>query len=94
YAAVFEAADPPRTSTIAFYAHPDGGPGLPADTEVVVAGPDGARRSAPAVRVPLTEAIPLLSRARPPGPAPPPPAVGGGPRGGGPGAGGPRPGGA
>ncbi|MDQ2588008.1 DEAD/DEAH box helicase [Saccharothrix yanglingensis] len=64
YAAVFEAADPPRTSTIAFYAHPDGEPGLPADTEVVVAGPDGARRSAPAVRVPLTEAIPLLSRAR------------------------------
>jgi superfamily II DNA or RNA helicase len=60
-AAVFEAADPPRTSTVAFYGEelPDG-----EFAELTVADADGWVRTVPAVRVPVAEAVPLLSKAR------------------------------
>ncbi|QFZ19972.1 DEAD/DEAH box helicase [Saccharothrix syringae] len=64
YPAVFEPADPPRTSTIAFYAPPDADPGDLAPDRLTVAAPDGTRRTVPARRLPLTEAVPLLGRAR------------------------------
>ncbi|GAA1285506.1 DEAD/DEAH box helicase [Saccharothrix xinjiangensis] len=84
YPAVFEPADPPRTSTIAFYAPPDheddgshaaspdhedvgdrgARSGHPGADRLTVAAPDGGRRTVPALRLPLTEAIPLLTRAR------------------------------
>ncbi len=70
YAAVFEAADPPRTSTVAFYPPQDPPGPPPADVEgfgadrLTVAAPDGARRTVPALRLPVSEAVPLLSRAR------------------------------
>lgn len=62
---MFEAADPPRTSTVAFYPVQDP-PGDAAgfDDRLTVAAPDGARRTVPAVRLPVAEAVPLLSRAR------------------------------
>ncbi|MFE2756809.1 DEAD/DEAH box helicase [Actinosynnema sp. NPDC059335] len=62
---MFEAADPPRTSTVVFYPAADA-PGDVAgfDDRVTVAAPDGARRAVPAVRLPVAEAVPLLSRAR------------------------------
>ncbi|MEU5694539.1 DEAD/DEAH box helicase [Actinosynnema sp. NPDC020468] len=56
---MFEAADPPRTSTLAFY-----GDDLPGDDRITVVGPDGARREVDAVRVPVGDAVPLLSKAR------------------------------
>ncbi|MFD7657292.1 DEAD/DEAH box helicase [Actinosynnema sp. NPDC059797] len=78
YPAVFEPADPPRTSTIAFYAPPDhedhedhgahedhaAPPDRPGADRLTIAAPDGGRHTAPALRLPLTEAIPLLTRAR------------------------------
>ncbi|MCE6997489.1 DEAD/DEAH box helicase [Saccharothrix sp. S26] len=70
YAAVFEAADPPRTSTIAFYPAQDPpadtGPdqGTPGPDRLTVATPDGGTRTVPALRLPVAEAVPLLSRAR------------------------------
>ncbi|MEU4746091.1 hypothetical protein AB0G02_37295, partial [Actinosynnema sp. NPDC023658] len=78
YAAVFEAADPPRTSTVAFYppvddprspapaADPDDGSGAGEGfgDRLTIATPDGVRRTVPAVRLPVVEAVPLLSRAR------------------------------
>ncbi|MER5262581.1 DEAD/DEAH box helicase [Actinosynnema sp. NPDC002837] len=66
YAAVFEAADPPRTSTVAFYPAQDhpGPDGAPGSDRLTVATPDGAARTVPALRLPVAEAVPLLSRAR------------------------------
>ncbi len=109
YAAVFEAADPPRTSTIAFYPdrgaadqsapgaarqddrpgdsgsdqRPDsvraGGSGRRPDRRsaadvgaderfgedrLTIATPEGTRCDVPALRLPVAEAVPLLSRAR------------------------------
>ncbi|MEU4766075.1 DEAD/DEAH box helicase [Actinosynnema sp. NPDC023794] len=66
YAAVFEAADPPRTSTVAFYPaqDPPGADGAPGSDLLTVATPDGAARAVPALRLPVSEAVPLLSRAR------------------------------
>ncbi|XVS60546.1 DEAD/DEAH box helicase [Actinosynnema sp. CA-299493] len=78
YAAVFEAADPPRTSTIAFYPAQDPTPaagaapdqrtsaavGTPGPDRLTIAAPDGTRRTVPALRLPVIEAVPLLSRAR------------------------------
>ncbi|MFT7839194.1 DEAD/DEAH box helicase [Saccharothrix sp. BKS2] len=66
YPAVFEPADPPRASTIAFYAPPDQrqAQDRPGTDRLAVAAPDGGRRTVPALRLPLTEAIPLLTRAR------------------------------
>ncbi|MEV8441966.1 DEAD/DEAH box helicase [Actinosynnema sp. NPDC051121] len=69
YAAVFEAADPPRTSTVAFYPAQDpppadGAAGAPGPDRLTVATPAGTRETVPALRLPVSEAIPLLSRAR------------------------------
>ncbi|MFD0202836.1 MULTISPECIES: DEAD/DEAH box helicase [Saccharothrix] len=77
YAAVFEVADPPRTSTIAFYPAQDPRPAgsaqpsvhsdgvdAPGPDRLTIATPDGTRQTVPALRLPVTEAIPLLSRAR------------------------------
>ncbi|MCC8246560.1 DEAD/DEAH box helicase [Saccharothrix luteola] len=66
YAAVFEAADPPRTSTVAFYPaqDPPGPDGAPGSDRLTIATPDGAARTVPALRLPVSEAVPLLSRAR------------------------------
>ncbi|TQM78003.1 SNF2 family DNA or RNA helicase [Saccharothrix saharensis] len=81
YAAVFEVADPPRTSTVAFYAEdpaddsgtdqrtpgtrPGAAPlGVPGSDRLTIATPDGVRRTVPALRLPVSEAVPLLSRAR------------------------------
>ncbi|POX48550.1 DEAD/DEAH box helicase [Streptomyces sp. Ru72] len=66
-AAVFLPAPLPRRSRVAFW-DPDGGP-LPSDgtEDLTVVRPhgSGARRSTvPAVTLPLTEALPLLARAR------------------------------
>ncbi|GAA0221947.1 DEAD/DEAH box helicase [Saccharothrix mutabilis subsp. mutabilis] len=66
-AAVFEAADPPRTSTVAFYGdhlpdHDDGPD--PGWGTVVVALPDGSKREVAAVRLPVADAVPVLSKAR------------------------------
>ncbi|MET7473284.1 DEAD/DEAH box helicase [Streptomyces sp. NPDC005648] len=66
-AAVFLPAPLPRDGRIAFW-DPDGGP-LPAeDTELTVVRPHGAsgvrRRTAPALTLPVAEALPLLVRAR------------------------------
>ena len=60
-AAVFEAADPPRTSTVAFYGVdlPEGEYG-----ELTIADADGWVRTVPTVRVPVADAVPVLSRAR------------------------------
>ncbi len=60
-AAVFEAADPPRTSTVAFY-----GVDLPEGEfgELTIADAEGWVRTVPAVRVPVADAVPVLSRAR------------------------------
>jgi superfamily II DNA or RNA helicase len=69
-AAVFQPADPPRESTVAFW-DPDGGlppPGSGETSELPVALPgDGgavATRTMPAVVLPLREALPVLTRAR------------------------------
>ncbi|MGW2518275.1 SNF2-related protein [Streptomyces sp. NPDC001617] len=66
-AAVFLPAPLPRDGRVAFW-DPDGGP-LPAeDTELTVVRPHGAsgvrRRTAPALSLPVVEALPLLVRAR------------------------------
>lgn len=68
-AVVFEAADPPRASAMAFWSR--NGDDLPAgvgragDLSVVVPAQDGVRRrSVPAVRLPVADALPLLARAR------------------------------
>ena len=66
-AAVFLPAPLPRDGRVAFW-DPDGGP-LPAeDTELTVVRPHGAsgvrRRTAPALCLPVAEALPLLVRAR------------------------------
>ncbi|MCP2258289.1 Superfamily II DNA or RNA helicase, SNF2 family [Streptoalloteichus tenebrarius] len=69
-AVVFEAGDPPRTGRLAFW-DPDGG-GLPEDVgepgelTVVVPEEDGgvASRTVPALRLPVADALPLVSRAR------------------------------
>jgi superfamily II DNA or RNA helicase len=68
-AVVFEPADPPRDGQMAFW-HPDGdtppqGSGAAGELTVVVPGQDGLRtRTVPALRLPVREAVPLLSRAR------------------------------
>ncbi|MCT2594424.1 DEAD/DEAH box helicase [Streptomyces sp. N2-109] len=68
-AAVFLPADPPREGQIAFW-RPDGGP-LPetieAPEELTVTrrhGSGARRRTVPAVRMSVTDALPLLTRAR------------------------------
>jgi len=66
-AAVFLPAPLPREGRVAFW-DPDGGP-LPAeDTELTVVRPHGAsgvrRRTAPALTLPVGEALPLLVHAR------------------------------
>jgi superfamily II DNA or RNA helicase len=60
-AVVFEAADPPRTSTMAFF-----GEELPEGeyVDLAVAGADGGVRTVPAVRLPVADALPVLSQAR------------------------------
>ncbi|MFI9007719.1 DEAD/DEAH box helicase [Actinosynnema sp. NPDC053489] len=63
-AAVFEAADPPRTSTITFYPAHDAPSDAPGPDRLTIATPDGARSVVPALRLPVSEAVPLLSRAR------------------------------
>ncbi|HEU0087532.1 MAG TPA: DEAD/DEAH box helicase [Pseudonocardiaceae bacterium] len=68
-AVVFEAADPPRNATMAFWS-PDGhelpsGVGCPAELDVVV--PHGGvlrQRTVPALRVPVGTAVPVLSRTK------------------------------
>ncbi len=67
YAAVFEAEDPPRAGRMAFW-DPDGdgppaGLGEPGELTVVVP-PGDFVRTVPAVRVPVADAVPVLSRAR------------------------------
>ncbi|MET9343332.1 SNF2-related protein [Nonomuraea sp. NPDC003804] len=56
HAAVFEPGDPPRAATVAFL-DPAG------DERVTIAEPEGPRET-PVTRVPVTEAVALLSRAR------------------------------
>ncbi|WP_424640582.1 DEAD/DEAH box helicase [Embleya sp. AB8] len=58
HAATFAPADPPRAGTVAFWPYP-GGP----DTITVLAA-DGTEHTHPAVRVPVADAVRLLSRAR------------------------------
>jgi superfamily II DNA or RNA helicase len=69
YAVVFEPADPPRTGTVAFW-HPDGRtpPGGDAAELTVVVPRDSEIRteSLPAVRVPVSDALPVLMHARRP----------------------------
>lgn len=68
-AVVFESADPPRAASMAFWSIdpeslPDG-VGRPGELSVVLpAGTDVRRRSVPAIRLPIAEALPLLTRAR------------------------------
>ncbi|MGP3970886.1 SNF2-related protein [Streptomyces sp. 6N223] len=69
-AAVFQPADPPRESTVAFF-DPDGerpppGPGEASGLPVALPGTDGAvaTRTVPALVLPLREALPVLTRAR------------------------------
>ena len=80
YGVVFEAADPPRAATMAFWTT-DGtkwplGTGRPAELDVVVAeaGVVGLR-TVPATRLPVGAAIPVLLTATPAGGAPAHPAV-------------------
>src|SRR5437879_2368142 len=68
-AAVFEAADPPRSGTVAFW-DPAGG-ALPQGTgsagELTVAVPGDERvtvRRVPALRLPVGDAVPVLTAAR------------------------------
>ena len=71
-AVVFEAGDPPRAGWMAFWADPRSaadsgglpeGIGEPGELTVVVA-PGDAARTVPVVRVPVGDAVPVLSRAR------------------------------
>ncbi|WP_436789339.1 DEAD/DEAH box helicase [Yinghuangia sp. YIM S10712] len=70
-APVFEPADPPRLSHLAFWS-PDGvdlPTGAGEAVELTVVAPDSAtgavaRRTVPGVRLPVAEALPVLSRAR------------------------------
>jgi superfamily II DNA or RNA helicase len=65
-AVAFEAGDPPRSGRMVFW-DPDGG-APPAEAgeagELTVLAPDGAMRAVPAVRVPVRDVVPMLSRAR------------------------------
>ncbi|WP_438816905.1 SNF2-related protein [Umezawaea beigongshangensis] len=61
--AVFEPADPPRTGRIAFHGDPPEAVGEPG--QLTVAVPDGfSTRVVDAVRLPVTDAVPVLTRAR------------------------------
>ncbi|MEP7055143.1 MAG: DEAD/DEAH box helicase [Actinomycetota bacterium] len=69
YAAVFEPADPPRAGSVAFWS--EGGDVLPegvgraGQLAVVLPAGDGVRRrTVPAVRLQVADALPLLTRAR------------------------------
>ncbi|MFE5327466.1 DEAD/DEAH box helicase [Embleya sp. NPDC056575] len=58
HAATFAPADPPRAGTVAFWPHEDG-----PDT-ITVLDADGVAHTHPAVRLPVTDAVRVLSRAR------------------------------
>ena len=66
---VFESADPPRAAVMAFWskdaeALPDGVGRAGQLSVVLPSGADVRRRTVPAVRVPIADALPLLTRAR------------------------------
>ncbi|NEA12411.1 ATP-dependent helicase, partial [Streptomyces sp. SID10692] len=64
--AVFVPGDPARTGGVAFW-HTDGStpPGAPdALSELTVLGDDLLRRTVPALRLPVRDALPVLTRAR------------------------------
>ncbi|MGH3391085.1 MAG: ATP-dependent helicase, partial [Actinomadura sp.] len=63
---VFEAGDPPRSGRLAFW-NPDGGAlpeGAGEPGELTVFEPRGSAVAVPAVRVPVRDVVPMLSRAR------------------------------